>query len=114
MMARVKKTVYGPARGIPGSAWRDRFYNNPQPAPDWSQDDSVLTVDTTDRMREAWDKLPDWARLEAVKRQERYGKTPVCPDCETKVITYPFAAIESYQGVRHTWCEYPEREIVSA
>lgn len=117
----VKRPASGPGpkpgrtAPTPGNAWADRFYY-PMPAQDWSSDDSVITDDTADRMREAWDNLADWAKQYALERQEvrMGGHPPICPDCKGSVITYPFAAIESYQGVRHTWCEYPEREKASA
>ncbi len=97
-----------PGRKAPvsGDSWADRFY---YPMP-------VVKPEPVDRMRAAWDALPDWCQKYALERQARSygGQPPVCPDCERAVITYPFAAIESYQGVRHTWCEYPQRETRSA
>jgi hypothetical protein len=67
-------------------------------------------------MQEAWDALPFWARKYALAEQERTkgGKPPICPDCGTHIPTYPFNAVESHEGVRHTWCEYPGREARSA
>ena len=91
---------------VPGNTWADRFY---YPMP-------TVKPEPADRMRAAWDALPDWCQKYAKSEQARTkgGKPPICPDCDGEVITYPFSAVESYQGVRHTWCRYPEKEARSA
>jgi hypothetical protein len=91
-MTRPKKTAYR-ARGVPvaGDSWADRFYY-PMPSPP-----------PVPYLVAAWEGLADWAKEYALAEQARTkgGKPPVCPDCKQDVITYPFHAVESYEGV---WC----------
>jgi len=82
-----------PGRKAPVASgpWADRFYY-PMPNP------PVPTY-----LVAAWEGLAGWAKEHALAEQARKkgGKPPVCPDCKQQVITYPFHAVESWEGV---WC----------